>query len=159
MHKKMKKQTINYLMTLLLTTILLSCNGQKSMTKSEYKSLTEQVNWLGFLEIKISFGAEYYDRNEINIIYLQDGALKIHSFLKSNYSRDKQIDTCFKLSIPQLMTLNKFGDNFDNNTLPSGIVIAGTSALFEVSFNGQTKTRQNKSDYSLINDLLNLDKQ
>lgn len=126
-----------------------------AQTKSIDKTLIEQLNWNDFLIIKISHGAERYDRREINVVFHQDSIVKIHSILKSNYSADNPIDTVFALSGLQLTKLDKFGKDFNNkNIVGEQIWFAGTRTFYTIILNGETMTFDNKNGYSLILDLL-----
>ena len=90
---------------LTLTLLTLSILTTIAQTKSIDKTLIEKLNRSDFLVIKVSHGAERYDRKEINVIYYQDSIVKIHSILKSNYSADKQIDTVFTGRCPTRMRI------------------------------------------------------
>ena len=140
---------------LTLTLLTLSILTTIAQTKSIDKTLIEKLNRSDFLVIKVSHGAERYDRKEINVIYYQDSIVKIHSILKSNYSADKQIDTVFTLNQLQLTKLNKFGNDFNNkNIVGDQIWLAGTRTFYTIILNGETMTFDNKEGYSLILDLL-----
>jgi hypothetical protein len=138
-----------------LTLLTICSTTTIAQTKSIDKSLIEQLKWNDFLVIKVSHGAERYDRKEINVVYHQDSIVKIHSILKSNYSADKQIDTVFTLSGLQLTKLDKFGKDFnDKNIVGDQIWFAGTRTFYTIVLNGETLTFDDKSSYSLILDLL-----
>lgn len=140
---------------LTLTLLTLSILTTIAQPKSIDKTLIEQLNRSDFLVIKVSHGAERYDRKEINVIYYQDSIVKIHSILKSNNSADKQIDTVFTLNQLQLTKLNKFGNDFNNkNIVGDQIWLAGTRTFYSIILNGETMTFDNKAGYSLILDLL-----
>jgi hypothetical protein len=138
--------------------LLFSCSlfGQN---RSANKPLVDQINWLDFLTIKINHYVERYQRNEINVIswnYYGEKRMRIHSILKSNYEKEKQIDTAFILSETQLSIINKFGRDFKNNQIKTlDTVYAGTRTFYSLTLNDSTAKLDNKkSGYSLILDIL-----
>lgn len=140
---------------LTLTLLTIGSLTTTAQTRSIDMTLVEQLQWNDFLVIKISHGAERYDKKEINVIYHQDSIVKIHSILKSNNSADKQIDTVFTLSGLQLAKLDKFGKDFNNkNIVGEQIWLAGTRTFYTIILNDETMTFDNKSGYSLILDFL-----
>lgn len=147
----MKNRLLRGLIGLLLTTSLLTTFTQ---AKLQDKTIIDRISCLNFLTIKISHYSERYERQEIDVIYHQDSFVKIHSILRSNFSKDNTVDTIFALNGQQLEKLEKFEINFNNNKIPTGVVIAGTLTIYMLNLNGETRTLENKSDYSLILDLL-----
>lgn len=123
----------------------------------ENKKLTDRIEWLGFLSIQIEHGVEYYSRNEINIIYHENNRLKIHSILKSSNENELQIDTVFDLSGRQIIAINDFGRMFESNAFPKHLILAGTNTKMKVSLSDEDRTLSNKSDFSLILNLLSIE--
>lgn len=148
----MKKILINSLAIFLSLFATFVITAQE---RSGDRPLTDRIGWLDFVTVKISHNSERYERQEINVIYHQDSIMKIHSILKSNYKVDNQIDTTFTLNAQQLYKLDKFEIAFKNDSIPTGIVFAGTRTILTINISGQTMTLENRSDYSLIRELLN----
>ena len=147
------------LLLIILTTFLLAdgfaqTDSSRTQSKSTDKKLTDTITASDFLNITIRHFVERYKRTEVNIIYHQDNKMKIHSILKSNAATE--IDTTFILSGAQLMLIDKFGEDFKNNTIvPREITFAGTRTFYYITLNGKTVTLDNKKGgYSLILDLL-----
>jgi hypothetical protein len=124
-----------------------------SQTKNQ-DTFLEKINYLDFLEIKISYNAERYKRNEINVIYLQNNSVNIHSILRSSSPSEKQIDTVFTLNSQQITKLEKFEGYFSKNTFPSNVIFAGTKTNITIALNGVISSKENKNNYSLLLDFL-----
>jgi hypothetical protein len=149
-----KHMIYKYLIFTFLTLVLgFNCIGQ---SKKYDKQLTDKITSFDFLTISINHYVERYERSEINIIYHQDSVMKIHSILKSSSDSEIAIDTTFILSGPQLMIIDKFGRDFQNDNInPTDVVFAGTKTYYYVTLNNKTSSLDNKSGYSLIQHLLN----
>lgn len=102
----------------------------------------------------MEYFSERYERKEINVIYYEGNILKIHSILKSNYEKDKKVDTVFSLNANQIRIVDEFEHYFNKNEFPKEIILAGTISIFKITLNGETKTLENKNNYSLISHLL-----
>lgn len=144
----------NLTIRLTILTLIIISMTTSAQTIYKNKPLTEKIGDIYFLEITINHLAENYRRTEISVIYHHDNTFKIHSILNSNSLSGKQIDTVFTLNKLQLSKLDKFGFDFDKKTIPTGLIIAGSRSIFTLTLNGQTSILKNKSDYSLVLDLL-----
>lgn len=141
------------LFIILLTMFCSNIYGQRASYKD--RRATSNIGAYDFLVISMEYFSERYERKEVNIIYHENNILKIHSILKSNYEKDKKVDTVFSLNAKQIRIVDEFENYFNKNEFPKEIILAGTISIFKITLNGETKTLENKNNYSLISHLLN----
>jgi hypothetical protein len=121
------------------------------------KTLLDEIDHGGIISIYIDHGSERYERTEASIIYHADSFLKIHCVLLSNSKMDKPVDTVFNLTPKQWDIINRFSEAVDSNNIPSRLIMAGTSSRYFITVNGRIKNLSDKSNYSLVFELLGLD--
>jgi hypothetical protein len=125
--------------------------------KKKTVSLLQKNNWLDFVIIKIDRYAETMKRYEVDVVYqnLKYKIFKIHAVVNSNNETEKKIDTVFTLNTAQLSTLEDFYNHFQKNDflLPK-MIYAGSGETFSCTLDGETVMIENKSEYSLIEELL-----
>jgi hypothetical protein len=118
------------------------------------ESLLKKNNWLDFVIIKIDQYEETQQRYEVDVVYLKDKNFKIHAAVNSNMDI-KKFDTVFVMNTAQLSILENFYDRFQRNDfLLSKNSIAGSRGTFSCTVDGETVTVENKSKYSLVEELL-----
>ncbi len=137
---------------LLLSLIHVSIFAQQ---KKEETPFLKNKNWLDFVIIKIDHHSEIDKRYEVDVVYLKNKVFKIHSIVNSDAKTEKKIDTVFTLNETHLKTLERFYDAFQRNVFPpSKLNSIGSGSQFSCTVDGETITISNKTEYSLIEELL-----
>jgi hypothetical protein len=116
----------------------------------------QKSNWLDFVTIKIERYKEVMIKSEVDVIYLKNKEFKIHAVVNLYNEPEKKLDTVFTLSTTQLSVLEHFYDHFQKNDFPlPKEIIEGNKEFFSCTVDGDTITLWNKSEYSLIELIIN----
>jgi hypothetical protein len=148
----MKKSSIRltFIFLLFLQLPVFSQEGKRQ------ESAVQKNNWLDFVTIKIDRYKEILIKSEVDVIYLKNKEFKIHAVVNSYKEPEKKLDTVFTLSTTQLSVLEHFYDHFQKNDFPLPKEdIEGCKEFFSCTVDGDTITLWNKSEYSLIELIIN----
>jgi hypothetical protein len=108
-------------------------------------------SWLDFVTIKIDRYKEILIKSEVDVIYLKNKEFKIHAVVNLYNEPEKKLDTVFTLSTTQLSVLEDFFNHFQEKDFPlPKETIEGCKEFFSCTLDGDTITLWNKSEYSLI---------
>jgi mevalonate pyrophosphate decarboxylase len=120
------------------------------------ESAPPKNNWLDFVTIKIDRYKEVLIKSEVDVIYLKNKEFKIHAVVNLYNEPEKKLDTVFTLNTAQLAVVEDFFNHFQKNDFPlPKDIMEGSKEFFSCTLDGDTITLWNKSEYSLIELIIN----
>ncbi len=131
---------------------LFVCQGCKNFAQPQrLEVFADRLTYYNYVTITIRYGAERYNRTEVNLIYRKGSEIKMHSIIKEPSAL---IDTLFTLSGKQMMIIDRFYQDVRNDNMkPTETVYAGSRGCYEIIIDDKKYQLESKKDYSLFREI------